>query len=271
MKVALVSEHADPLAAVGGVDAGGQNVHVAGLAAALARLGHTVTVYTRRSDPDAPDTSVLAPGVTVERVPAGPPGPLPKDDLPPYMPEFAAHLRRRWRSDRPDVAHAHFWMSGTAALDAGGDLDVPVVQTFHALGTVKRRWQGGADTSPPARVPGERDIGRRAAAVIATCTDEVKELTAMGVPVERVTVVPCGVDLDLFRPHEAALRDDLGPLDAGRAGHDGRARILSIGRLVPRKGVDTVIEALRYVPDAALVVAGGASWPPPGGSAPGCA
>ncbi len=39
MKVAMVSEHASPLAALGGVDAGGQNVHVAALAEALARLG----------------------------------------------------------------------------------------------------------------------------------------------------------------------------------------------------------------------------------------
>jgi glycosyltransferase involved in cell wall biosynthesis len=248
MKVALISEHADPLAAVGGVDAGGQNVHVAGLAAALSRLGHVVTVYTRRTSVDEPATTPMAPGVTVEHVPAGPPEPLPKDDLLPHMPAFAAHLAHRWRSDRPDVAHAHFWMSGMATLVAADDLGIPVVQTFHALGTVKRRRQGTADTSPPTRVAIECDIGRRAAAVIATCTDEVKELTAMGVPVERIAVVPCGVDLDLFRPD--------GPI-ARHTPPGGYMRILSIGRLVPRKGVDTIIEALRHVPDAQLIVAGG--------------
>ena len=40
MRIALVSEHANPLAVVGAVDAGGQNVHVAALAAGLARRGH---------------------------------------------------------------------------------------------------------------------------------------------------------------------------------------------------------------------------------------
>ncbi|RCG30255.1 glycosyltransferase family 1 protein [Sphaerisporangium album] len=247
MRIAMVSEHADPLAAVGGVDAGGQNVHVAGLATALAALGHEVTVHTRRAG-NEPAAITMAPGVTVEHVPAGPAAPLVKDDLLPHMPEFAAHLERRWRGRRPDVVHAHFWMSGMAALAAAADLGVPVVQTFHALGSVKRRWQGSADTSPPARLAIERDIGRRAAAVIATCSDEVKELAAMDVPVARVSVVPCGVDLGLFRPDGTITRHE---------DRDGHVRILSIGRLVPRKGVETVIEALCHVPDARLVIAGG--------------
>ncbi|MEO3809375.1 glycosyltransferase [Sphaerisporangium sp. B11E5] len=244
MRIAMVSEHADPLAAIGGVDAGGQNVHVAGLATALAALGHEVTVYTRRTARGQDAPVPLAPGAVVEHVPAGPPEPLPKDALPPHMPAFAAWLARRWGRERPDVAHAHFWMSGMAALNAATWLGVPVVQTFHALGTVKRRWQGAADTSPPERLAVERDIGRRAAAIIATCTDEVRELVAMGVPPERVTVVPCGVDLALFRPDGPAARP------AGQ-------QVLSIGRLVPRKGVDTVIEALPRVPEARLIVAGG--------------
>ncbi|MEW9533554.1 glycosyltransferase [Microbispora sp. NPDC049125] len=245
MRIALISEHASPLAALGGVDAGGQNVHVAALAAALAARGNDVTVHTRRTSPDQPDVVPVAPGVTVEHVPAGPPEPVPKDELLPYMPEFADHLAGRWRAEPPHVAHAHFWMSGLAALTAADDLGVPVAQTFHALGTVKRRWQGDADTSPPDRIAIERDVGRRALAVIATCGDEVKELLAMGVPDERIAVVPCGVDLELFRPD--------GPV----APRGGRPRVLSIGRMVPRKGVDTVVSAMRLVPGAELVIAGG--------------
>nr|BFE77937.1 glycosyltransferase family 1 protein [Planobispora longispora] len=225
MRIALISEHANPLAAIGGVDAGGQNVHVAALAAALADRGHEVVVYTRRDRRDLPAAVALHPGVTVEHVPAGPPVPVPKDMLLPYMPAFAAHLRRRWAAWRPHVAHAHFWMSGLAALKAARDLrggGVPVLQTFHALGTVKRRWQGTADTSPPERTALEADIGRRAQAVVATCADEVNELLAMGVPAERVAVVPCGVDLTHFRPEGPA------------APRGWRHRVLSIGRMVPQ-------------------------------------
>jgi glycosyltransferase involved in cell wall biosynthesis len=121
-----------------------------------------------------------------------------------------------------------------------------VVQTFHALGSVKRRHQKEADTSPPGRIRLEGRVGREATAVIATCTDEVRELSAYGVPAGNLFVVPCGVATELFRPD--------GPV-AARPG--GRARILTFGRLVPRKGVDTIIGALRHVPDAELVVAGG--------------
>ena len=46
---------------------------------------------------------------------------------------------------QPDVVHAHFWMSGWAALQARRALPdpPPVVHTFHALGAVKKRHQGG--------------------------------------------------------------------------------------------------------------------------------
>ncbi|NUP44475.1 MAG: glycosyltransferase [Streptomyces sp.] len=243
MKVDLISEHADPLAAIGGVDAGGQNVYVAHLAVALAERGHTVVVHTRRSSESQPDAVTMAPGVTVEYVTAGPATALPKDELPPYMPEFTERLADRWAANPPDVAHAHFWMSGQAALQAADG--VPVVQTFHALGTVKRRWQGDADTSPAHRIDTEREIGKRADAVLATCSDEVGELCAMGIPEARVSVVPCGVDLTAFCPE--------GPV----APRNGSKVVLSIGRMVPRKGVDTVIAALRQIPDADLVIAGG--------------
>jgi glycosyltransferase involved in cell wall biosynthesis len=244
VKVDLISEHADPLAAVGGVDSGGQNVYVAALATALAERGHTVVVHTRRSSESQPARVSLAPGVTVEYVTAGPAAHVPKDELPPYMPEFTERLAERWAARPPDVVHAHFWMSGQAALRAAGG-GIPVVQTFHALGTVKRRWQGEADTSPAHRIETEREIGQRADAVLATCSDEVSELCAMGIPEQRVAIVPCGVDLEAFCPE--------GPV----APRPGGGVVLSIGRMVPRKGVDTVIAAMRQIPGADLVIAGG--------------
>jgi glycosyltransferase involved in cell wall biosynthesis len=245
MKIAMVSEHASPLAAVGGVDAGGQNLHVAELAKALARMGHEVVVHTRRDTPAGSRRVELAPGVVVDHVPVGPPRTLPKDDLLPYVPDFGAHLADTWCAERPDVVHAHFWMSGLAALTGARDRDIPVVQTFHALGSVKRRHQGSRDTSPPGRIRLERAIARSVAMVVATCSDEVAELARLGVQRRRICVVPCGVDLDQFT--------DRGPV----APRTARARILSVGRLVERKGFDILIRALPGVPGAELLVGGG--------------
>ncbi|HET7488578.1 MAG TPA: glycosyltransferase [Acidimicrobiales bacterium] len=249
MRVAMVSEHASPLAVLGGADAGGQNVHVASLAAAMAAQGASVTVHTRREDAQLPRRVALTAGVEVDHVDAGPPHPIPKDDLLPHMGRFAEELRRQWVADRPDIVHAHFWMSALAALQAADDLGIPVVATFHALGVVKRRHQGRRDTSPPERTAAEAMIARRAVHVVATCTDEVAELVRIGADPRRVSVIPCGVDLRTFTPAGAA---ELGRTDL--------RRVVVVSRLVERKGIGNVIEALPAVPATELVVAGG----PPG-------
>ena len=238
MRIALVSEHADPLAALGGADAGGQNVHVAALATGLARMGHEVTVHTRRDSTSAPTRVVVDDGYVVDHVAAGPPTEVPKDELLPHIPELAARLRERWRQQPVDLVHAHFWMSGLASVWATQDLDVPVLQTFHALGSVKRRHQGDQDTSPPTRLGHEEDLCRQVTHVVATCSDEVEELTRMGLPEGRASIIPCGVDVASFRP---------GPIRA--MGDSGRYRLLVLGRMVPRKGVDTVLQALAALPE----------------------
>jgi D-inositol-3-phosphate glycosyltransferase len=245
MRIAMVSEHASPLADLGGADAGGQNVHVAALATAIARRGHEVTVYTRRDDPHLPERVPLTDDVTVEHLSAGPPEPIAKDDLVPYLPELADALRRSVSTDVPGVLHAHYWMSGLVAAEVSEQTGVPLVQTFHALGVVKRRVQRGRDTSPPERVRVERELSRSATRIIASCTDEAGELVRMGAPRPRIDIVPSGVDTELFSP-------------SGRvAPRPRRPRLLAVSRLVPRKGIDDAIRALRWVPEAELLVAGG--------------
>jgi len=245
MRIWMISEHADPLETLAGADAGGQNVHVGALATALGRRGHEVTVFTRWADRASP-TRQEADGYTVERLEAGPVTRLEKDALLPHMAQLGDALRERMVAERPDLVHAHYWMSGMAGLHALVDTDVPLVQTFHALGSVKRREQGAADTSPDTRVALERRLCREVHHVIATCRDEVGELTRLGTPTGRCSVVPCGVDPELFRPRPSPRPD-------------GRLRLLDLGRLVPRKGVDDVIRAVASVPAAELVVAGGPS------------
>jgi D-inositol-3-phosphate glycosyltransferase len=246
LRIALVSEHASPLATLGGEDAGGQNVAVAALAIELGRRGHHVVVHTRRDSPHLARRVSLAANVVIDHVPAGPPEPVPKDELFPWMGDFAAHLRRQWESHRPDVVHSHFWMSGWAALRAARPLRVPVLHTFHALGVVKRRHQGDKDTSPPERMTVERQLVHAVDQVVATCTDEVFELARLGADTARISVVPCGVDTGLFRPD--------GPVAPRRR---NRPRLVVVSRLVERKGVGTTVSAVANVPGAELLIAGG--------------
>jgi glycosyltransferase involved in cell wall biosynthesis len=111
---------------------------------------------------------------------------------------------------------------------------------------VKRRWQGDQDTSPATRIETERWIGRNANRIIATCTDEVAELRAMGVAGDGVDVVPCGVDVSLFHPAPDEVRADR-----------SAPRLLIVSRLVPRKGVEDAIRALALIPAAELIIVGG--------------
>lgn len=246
MKIAMVSDHASPFTVPGDVDADGRKVHVAELSAALVRAGHDVTVYTRRDDPDIPERVPTDDGYEVVHVPAGPPAPLPADELLPRMGELGTFLEREWTRDRPDVAHAHCWMPGIATQLAARTVTVPTVQTFHTLGVVESRHRGGAQTGSPNRIRIERLLARGASRVAATCTDEVFELAALGLPRTRTSVVPCGVNLAQFAP--------TGPEAPARG--PGR-RIVAVGPLVPRMGFDVAIRALALLPGTELVIAGG--------------
>jgi glycosyltransferase involved in cell wall biosynthesis len=137
-------------------------------------------------------------------------------------------------------------MSAVAALAAARDLGIPVVHTFHALGVVKRRHQGSRDTSPAERERLERSIAGSVDRIVATCSDEVFELVRMGADRWRISVIPCGVDLDRFTPD--------GPAEPRTP---GRHRLVAACRLVERKGIADAVAALARVPDAELHVAGG--------------
>jgi glycosyltransferase involved in cell wall biosynthesis len=247
VKIAMVSEHASPLAALGGVDAGGQNVHVANLARSLARSGHEVTVYTRRDDVRLPAQVPLDSRVTVVHVTAGPATPLPKDELLQYMGVMAQNMRADLQRRRPHIIHAHFWMSGVAAMGLARSLRLPTAITFHALGSVKRRQQGDRDTSPPERIAVERALVRAADRILATSNEEIFELVRLGAKRPAIALVPCGVDTAQFRPDgPVAVRDSALSF-----------RVVVVSRLVERKGIGNVIAALARVPDTELVIAGG--------------
>src|SRR5262245_41969772 len=262
-RICFISDHASPLATLGGVDAGGQNVYVAQVARRLGAMGHRVDVFTRRDGPAQPEVVEFAPGVRVIHVDAGPPEPVPKERLMPFMVRFAGRMRRWVRQERYDLAHAHFFMSGMVAMQLRRELGLPFLITFHALGKVRRRFQGADDGFPDERFAVEEQIARVADEVIAECPVDRDDLvTLYGADPRRMTIVPCGVDLSEFGPRDQlAARRELG-LDPREP------LLLQLGRMVPRKGVDDVIRALavlraRSVAARLLVVGGSDRQPDP--------
>jgi len=271
MRIALVASQSSSPRPRGAAD---HSQRVTSLAEALGRLGHQVTLYAPNGSPAQPAKATLGPGVTVEHLPAGPAGSRrPSGDEPALdIPVFSDHLARRWRQNPPDVAHAHFWTSGLAALAGARGLNLPVVQTFQSLGAPADGSHRKADVSRPARgsrrasdAAGRRQdtghqlaqvrlqvcLARNANAVLATSSEQMTKLTRLGVPRASIRVVPWGVDTGRFAPE--------GPV----AKRNGRPRLLAVRQSADEPGLDTVIRALAEVPDAELLIAGG-----PSGSGP---
>lgn len=249
MRIAVVSAHISPLAAIGAADSGSQVVHIVELAAELGRRGHQVTIYTRRDSATLPDRVRTGPGVTVEHVPAGPPRALPADKQLPCMAQFGAYLADRWLREPPDIVQAHFWMSGLAALTGARDLSLPVVQTFHGLGVAAGRRDGHDDAGSPARIRLEVAIARGVNAVLATSSDEAFELARLGVPRSAVSVVPSGVDVEQFSPEGPVARRNEHP------------RLVCVGQMARHDGIEETLSALSSVPECELLVIGGPTKP----------
>ena len=228
MKIALVTDQ--PGASADGDDYPVDPARrVLWLASALAGHGRQVTVYSRQGPacqhPAGRAGSGHCPGVTIEQVPAGPPERLQ------HIAALAGQLAERWSCDTPDVIHAHFWTNGLAALAGARDLGIPVVQTFHSLGT-----------AAGARSRLEAAIGRSAAAVVAHTPGERAALARLGVPRASVTIVPSGVDITRFRPTGPAA-------ERGR-----RPRLLMVSPPDDREGPAAALRALAEVPGAELAI-----------------
>jgi D-inositol-3-phosphate glycosyltransferase len=256
-RIAIISEHASPLASLGGVDSGGQNVYVGQVASRLAAVGHEVDVFTRRDSPSLPEVSLWTNGVRVIHVSAGPHASIPKEALLPHMDAFCAGILRHCRRRGYDLVHANFWMSGLVAAEIKRALGIPFVVTFHALGRVRRAHQGATDTFPDERFAIEERIVAEADRLIAECPQDEEDLIHYyDADPEKIARIPCGFDPTEMWPISK-------PLARATLGLGAEERVLlQLGRMVPRKGVDTAIVALsRLVHEhdlpARLLIVGG--------------
>jgi D-inositol-3-phosphate glycosyltransferase len=259
-KIAFISEHASPLASLGGVDSGGQNVYVGELARHLIALGYKVDVYTRWDNSNLPQVIDWIPEVRVIHIKAGPIQVIEKEKLLPYIPEFTANMLA-FMSDYTaeyGLIHANFFMSALVAADIKKILDIPFVVTFHALGKIRQLYQGDQDKFPVERIEIEKRIVREADCIIAECPQDKEDLiNHYEASIEKITLVPCGFNPNEFYPLDKLLARLVLNLD------QSEFIILQLGRMVPRKGVDNVIRALAKIKKTSLalrlIIVGGES------------
>jgi D-inositol-3-phosphate glycosyltransferase len=255
LSVAMLSVHTCPLAALGGKETGGMNVYVRQVARELGRMGLQVDVFTRSQNPTIPRVVELGPGARVVHLPAGPEAPMPREAVHAHLDQFAAGVEDFARESgiAYDLIHSHYWLSGVAGLQLREKWGVPLVHMFHTLGRLKNTVaQSPAELEPALRLDEETRIVAEADRVVAANVVERAHLVwHYRARAERIAVIPCGVDTDLFQPMDPAKAKDLLELPPDPL-------LLYVGRLQPIKGLDTLLEAMTAVPEpACLLIVGG--------------
>ncbi len=238
----MLSVHACPLAKLGGRDSGGMNVYIRELARDLARRGIEVDVFTRWREKDDPQVQDIAPGARVIHIESGPMGYYSKMSVYERLPEFTERLRELVRTQglRYDLIHAHYWLSAEVARVLAPEWSVPRIQMFHTLGLVRREvMDEDLDGENEVRINIERRAIDESAAIVASSEIEAGELRSLyNANMGKVSIVPCGVDPEVFRPtRQIDARSILGL--------DLQSRlILFVGRIEQIKGIDVLLHSL---------------------------
>ncbi|MED2972654.1 glycosyltransferase [Fictibacillus sp. B-59209] len=252
-KVLFISDHGDPLAKLGGKQAGGQNNYVYHLALAMENRGWDVDVITHWCDKDAPQMEAFGKRSRVIRIQAGIKGFVSKNEMFQILPAFFKEIEELVPVEQYDIIHTHYWLSGILGRQLRRKYNIPFVHTSHSLGAAKERATGERDER---RFQYERTILRSANRVIATTNSEkslIHDFTKQPAPVD---VIPIGVSPTFYplnqKPAIKQKLDVHGPL------------VFYAGRLEETKGVETLLKAFRYliqwgdVPsNTRLILAGG--------------
>jgi D-inositol-3-phosphate glycosyltransferase len=255
LRIAMLSAHSCPVGNLGAKDTGGMSVYIRELAHELGRQGHSVDVYTRVHDPNDAQFYYLGEQARLIHLRAGQKDDINKLILYSYLPEFTCNLEN-FRKDNDwyyDLVFSHYWLSGWVGKYLQQWWQVPHIAMFHTLGAVKNSLGIGED-EPELRIVTERDVVSNCQRIIATTEREKEELIHhYGAWPDKVSTVPCGVNMEIFQPiDKLTARRKLGLADD--------KILLFVGRIDPLKGIELLLKAvshLRNIKGLRLVIIGG--------------
>lgn len=243
LQIAMFSIHSSPIGELGTKNTGGMSVYIRELARHLGVFGHCVDIYTRLNGTKHNQIIELYDNVRLIHLSAGSNGYVHKLALYYYLSDFLRALEgfKNQEGLHYDLIHSHYWLSGRLGSWVQDRWNIPHIVMFHTLGIIKN-IAGVADREPDLRIATENKLARTCQRILAP-TDREKEnlLKYCHTSAEKIGVVPCGVNLDLFRPMDkAAARQRLG-FD------EDESIVLYVGRFDPIKGIDRLLEAMAYL------------------------
>ena len=255
-RVAFISFHACPLASPGEGKSGGMNVYARQLALALGNTGVHVDIFTRGHTEAESKITEIASGVRVIHLPGGP-AETAVDGLFPHLPEFSQALLEFQRETglTYQAVHSHYWLSGWVGQQMAIEWRVPHILTFHTLSLIKMQSRAG-ESEPATRQQVEQDLMASADHIVAFSPHERDAMVRLyQADATRIGLIPCGVDLSLFRPlDQQEVREKLGL--------NGEKVLLYVGRIEPLKGLElllhTAAQLQTFEQIRVLVVGGGA-------------
>lgn len=239
----MLSIHSSPLGPLGTRDTGGMSVYIRETARELGRLGHRVDIFTRRTVRVGDPVIALAENVRLVHLSTGNGINVPKEALHRHIADFRRALEsfRNHHVLDYDLIHSHYWLSGSLGDMVREGWQRPHVITFHTLGAVKNST-GVGEPESLLRIATEKNLAATCERVLSTTAkDKVQLVRLYDAVSDKIGVVPCGVDLNLFRPlGMAAARHRLGF-------SPDHPIVLFVGRFDSVKGIDRLVTAMRYL------------------------
>ena len=255
--IAMLSMHTSPLDMPGSTrDAGGLNVYINQLTRELGQSQNTIDIFTRRTNKHIPTVVQISPQVRIIHIQAGPPTPIQRHELYQYLTDYTQYIDefRCIENTNYDMLHSHYWLSGAAALQLAHKWAIPHITMFHTLAHLKQ-LANPDEKEPFIRLEMERRLIQQADYIIASTNEERTQIIRhCGATPGQVRVIPCGIDLKLFKPQDqqqARIKLGLGQREPV---------LLFVGRLDPFKGPDLLLRSAAMMEEKAqIVIVGGRS------------
>ncbi|HLP91121.1 MAG TPA: glycosyltransferase family 1 protein [Nostocaceae cyanobacterium] len=258
-RIALISVHGDPAIEIGKEEAGGQNVYVRQVGEALSQLGWQVDMFSRRISADQETIVQHNSRCRTIRITSGPVEFVPRDNGFKYLPEFVEQILKFQKENgfKYELVHTNYWLSSWVGMQLKQIQGSKQVHTYHSLGVIKYNTIDNIPLVASQRLAVEKQVLETAERIVATSPQEYQHMRSLVSKQGEIDVIPCGTDVRRFG---SVKREEA----RAALGIDSDTKlVLYVGRFDPRKGIETLVRAVRqsqfYGQKLKLIVGGGST------------